>query len=871
VRLSRLAAVCLVISTSVVMVPGSVFAQDIDNLASLDLRAAVVASATHQPLALTLRRPRGSKLSRLRNRQGPGPLPMLNFPSVLCGGNYPGDSCLIEVAPGSLLLVRRENVAVTADDNGIEITREAILPTLVGNIVLSEAHLILERGPSPYGGVIGGFQTIRGEVRLPFPGVGLLQQIGGEMETQPMAQLGLDLGRNLRQEDVNDPCFAAGECLCTDFCIDAPFPHGDSLYWFFQVTAGYSAKLGPFTLASPSAGGLMVFDPLDPFFFLSGELDGFEKKSKDPNGEPQDISGSFGVGFSWNGEIPFTPASTYGLDGNIPPFTGNFIIRGSGPLPPLPLSFSGERVFALDPEHDGDNPFTPLTFALSPDLAYAGNGTLDVSIPFLKVLSFGFELGTATVGVNVSSQGSQAYFSGTLDPENPLGFLPSNMMIPMPVTGNLEVAGLVTTEPGNWFVQAQGGFGIDTSVLAELVSQKLNFVQTNEGHLLIDKDGFLLQGTTDSQLFSGAMQERTAGVEAFVAANGADSHLTLSTALLVSGQELNGGALTVSPSGIAVSGQLTVGSTNFDMTGEFKPSGPILHGSAIVPIHYSREDTAKKLQLIASIATQQDVVDLATTDLANAQSDLAGKQKAFDDAQAAVTAAQSEVDSWQAKIDQNDADQASLGSQLSAQQSRVCSASYSGCGSCSCTSRCNCGKFDLVCKADCTLCEAGLPACNVARDACAEANRVACEADKAAKIASLQTQIAALQTARATLVASKDAATAVLNTAQGTLAVVRGPFDVAKAAVDAAQASYDDAVKGLMLLQQQLDNLPDIQGDVLATVTIAIAGQDVSGTVDATFEGMPIADGRVDLSGTPRRACITAPISGAPQEFCAPL
>ena len=853
------------------MLPVSVSAQSFRDLASADLRTAVLASAAQQPLAPALPRPRASKLSLLRNRQGAGPLPALSFASVLCSGSYPGDACVIEVAPGSLLLARRDDVAVTADGKGIEITHEAILPTLAGNIVLSEAHLILERGPSPYGGVIGGFQTIRGESRLPFPGVGLIQQIGGEMETQPMAQLGLDLGRNLREEDVNDPCYAAGECLCTDFCVDAPFPHGDSLYWFFQVTAGYSAKLGPFTLASPTAGGLMVFDPLDPFFFLSGELDGFEKKSKDPNGKPQDISGSFGIGFSWNGEIPFTPASTYGLEGNIPPFTGNFIIRGSGPLPPLPLSFSGERVFNLDPDHDGDSPFTPLTFALSPDLGYAGNGTLDVSIPFLKVLSFGFELGTATVGVTISSQGSRAYFSGTLDPENPLGFLPSNMMIPMPVSGNLEVAGLVSTEPGNWFVQAQGGFDIDTSVLAKLLGQQLTFVQTNDGQLLVNKDGFLLQGTTDTQLHPDAMQERTAAVEAFVAANGVDSHLTLRAPLVVSGEELEGGAITVSPAGIAVSGQLTIGSTNFDMTGEFTPSGPILHGSAIVPIHYSREDTQKKLELIASIASQQQVVDATNTALTSAQSDLAAAQKAFDDAQAAVTKAQDDVDSWQVQIDQNDANQASLQSQLSTQQNRVCSATYDGCGSCSCASRCNCGTFDLACKADCALCTAGLPACNVARDACAAKNLADCVADRAAKIASLQTQITALQVARAGLVVSKDAATAVLNTAETALEVARGPVDVAKTAVDTAQANYDTALAALTLLQQQLDNLPDIQGDVMATVTITIDGQDVSGDLNASFEGMPVATGRVDLTGTPRKACFTAPIPGPAQEFCAPL
>jgi hypothetical protein len=820
---------------------------------------------------------RRSKRERLRAAMQLAPVSSLPFTTVLCSGDFPNAVCSIEIAPGSFLMARRYNIAIAADQNGLELSNEVLLPTPVGNVPLAEAHLVLERGPSPYGGITGGFQTVRGSCRLPFPGVGLLRQIGGEMDKQPLVQLGIDFGRNLIKEDMNDPCFAAGECLCVDFCLDAPVPHPDRLYWFFQFVAGYEAKLGPFTASSPSAEGLLVLDPTDPFFYLSGGINGFEKK--DDSGSSGNNSGSSGVadfnggfGFSWHGDIPFKPSSTYGVGDQLPPFTGNFIINTSVPLPPFPLKFTGIRVFDLDPDNNGSNPFiAPGAFARNPDVQYGGNGTLDVEIPFLKFFSFGFELGTSTVFVRISPEKSEAYFSGTLDPENPLGFLPDNLPIPIRQKLKVQVAGLVSNTPENWFVRSQGEFVIDTSGLAKLLGQPLSAVDATDGLLSIDKNGFRLQASTASQLHPDVEQDQSMGVEVSIPAEGGEPYLALLGGLTIDGEGLQNGELKLSPTALTVTGNLSFQHSVFQMEGDFRASGPFLQGTATVAIPYDREDTTRKLQLLAQIATQQNVVDTANTTLMNAQTDLTSATNAFNDAQAAVNAAQAQVDMLQSQIDAIDQTIAQLQSDLDAQNNRTCSKSYSGCPSCSCSSRCDCGTFDVACKADCALCEAGLAACEVTREACADANVAACVADRTKQIADLGVQIGAKQTARGALVASKTVADSTLTAAQNALQIADGPFETAKAAVEAAQTGYDAAVQGLTLLQQQLDNLPDIQGTVMAKVTITIDGNEVSGDLTADFQGMPVLNGRVNLNSQPQVACFTIPVPELQQEFCAPL
>ncbi|MEZ4289525.1 MAG: hypothetical protein R3E53_02890 [Myxococcota bacterium] len=111
----------------------------------------------------------------------------------------------------------------------------------------------------------------------------------------------------------------------------------------------------------------------------------------------------------------------------MPSFDGHFFQRTSMPLSPLPIEATGEFVFDLDPDRDGDTPFTPEAFAASPDLAYGINGALDVSIPFLKFFEFGFPLGDASAAIQVSEDDVRAAFSGLVTDDE---FLPG---LPVPI------------------------------------------------------------------------------------------------------------------------------------------------------------------------------------------------------------------------------------------------------------------------------------------------------------------------------------------------------------------------------------------------------------------------------------------------------
>jgi hypothetical protein len=82
--------------------------------------------------------------------------------------------------------------------------------------------------------------------------------------------------------------------------------------------------------------------------------------------------------------------------------------------------------------------------------------------------------------------------------------------------------------------------------------------------------------------------------------------------------------------------------------------------------------------------------------------------------------------------------------------------------------------------------------------------------------------------------------------------------------VEAAQAGLGAGLVALERYQDELDNLPDISGTVVATVSVEIKtssrGAKKTGRISATFNGRRIARGRVDLDAQPRVACLTLPI-----------
>jgi hypothetical protein len=812
--------------------------------------------------------------------------------NIQCDGSGPDADCHVGMVGGMSFTARRGDIEPLPSGDGVGLHQELALETPAGELLLQSADVIARFADSR---CEAGFDILRGQSLLPVPTLGIFADAGVEIVRQPMAQVGLDLGRNLIAAD-SDFCLDPAECQCEgDYCLDAtPVPHGDRHYLYFDFDAGYEFQMGAVNLRSPGAEGTFILDPLDPYFYITGELVAVKG-----------VSAAGGAGLSWNSEIPFVPFSNFGMEDEIPTFDGTFVARLEGPIPDTPISVKGNGVYSLDPEHDGDNPLlTPAAYLLSPDLAYGINGRFNVSwYPWSKkgtrkkqpkgkkvqkagkksqkqgkgnqFIGLSFDIGEASAAVRTSNDflSGQVYTSAWLSGELAAD---SNQLVPkflpLPIAGDagIKVAGRMSTRPEENFIRAQGGFGIDLTGMGKLLKlRELTSLRTL-GELSVDVNGFLLRGTSTGQLVSSINPLEESVVEAFIAPNGVDSHLLLGGDVAIGGTALEDAALVLSPKGLAVQGVLQMAEHSFDMTGEVRPRGVKVTGKTDVAIHYEQQDAKRKLKLLDKIANQKRVVDVAHKTLAAAEAAASGPKKVADEAAKVLDDARKGLELVDGAIAAVERDIAGLESQLAAQKGRSCGVSYGGCTSCSSCST-SCGKYDVICKSKKAACQASRAACLPVRAACGLANQAACVADRDGKIVALVAQIGAKETQKATLVADRAVAKAALDAATAANEAARRALETVLATVEAARKGYAAARAGLALLQDKLDSLPAIEGDLVATVKLVLKDKGLSGKVKASFEGRKVADGWVDFEAQPPVACVVLPIPKATQSFCAPL
>jgi hypothetical protein len=363
------------------------------------------------------------------------------------------------------------------------------------------------------------------------------------------------------------------------------------------------------------------------------------------------------------------------------------------------------------------------------------------------------------------------------------------------------------------------------------------------------------------------------GVEAVIAPNGIDSRLTLSGMMDVGGDVYPDGELTLSPSGLTVSGTLSFAEHDFAMQGTFTNTSGTLTGSSAIEAFYSPENVEEAAELADQILNQSLEVKAGELLLAAAEADLENAREDFEAASASLAAAIATVNTLQNQIDAANMVIAGLIANRNTQLMRNCNADYTGCQSCgSCASRCSCGFGDIGCALDCAACESARTACLGLRETCRLGNIAICEADRAAKVAGLTAQIVAKETEKAALIVARDAALAPLNLAQSAVDTARSVLATSEATAEAALAGLNAARAGLALLEQRLDDLPALEGEVNAVVSIDIttsaAGTRKTGRMTASFEGRRIAGGRVELDANPPIACLNVPTHG---ELCAPL
>jgi hypothetical protein len=855
------------------------------------------------------------------------PLPVdVLFCNIDCTGADPQASCRIALVDGLVLAGKRIDIFALQTGDGVEVGGEISIPTGDGgSIALAQAALELrfsEPGPNA---CESGFDVVRGEALLPVPGAGALRDSAIEVVQQPMASIGLDLGENLIPS-ASPWCLPEFgiDCACAEFCLDdVPILRGDAHYLFFDVDSRYVFSIAGFELpSSPGVSASFVLDPSDPYFFLTGSAMGIPGLKTPLN------ASSGGFGFSWNDEIPFVPLSTYPFGDVMEPFQGGYAARLALPIfetefERVKVLLDGMLIASLDPDQDGDHPFlTPEGFLADPDLALGANGAFSVRFsPFKKqatkakpakpgkpakpttdkdvqkegkkaqksglgnsLLAVTFEAGAASAVGRVHPSFAELYLSGTVGDGESL--LPDYMPLPLKAGAGTKLAAYFTTKPAGSFVQAEGALGLDTTTLARWAKmEEIGVVLGVDGFLRVDDGGFFVAGSSGSQMHPSVSPSGMAGVEARIAPNGVDSFVTLRGAMTVAGEGFPDAALTLSPRGMEISGTMRLDAHELDMRGSFRGTSGHLEGGTRVEIPYEREDTVKKLQLLDQILNQSEEVELAESLLGLAERDLQTHRQNAEAVVADLGVAIAQVEALQDQIDAFTVQIAQKESDLADQVARNCNADFTGCPSCSscssCASRCSCGTLDFECHADCVACETVRTACLAARTACLAtretcrlANIVICEGDRAVKVAAIAVEIAALETARAGVTAAKDVALGVLEPIQAAAGLALAALATAEETAEAAQAGLDAAQAGLGLLQDQLENLPPISGDVVADLSIAIdtgpKGTRKTGKVVGTFEGRKVAKGRIDLEASPSIVCVTVPLKGF-GEICTPL
>lgn len=517
---------------------------------------------------------------------GPVDLPDLSeLPFLACDGTTATATCAIEVGPELTLTTARRNLSVHPDGSGFEAAGAVFVETASGRIPLFNADLVFETGTGP----LAGIERLVGSVDAPFPSLPLFGD--AVLEGGTRASLGVDFGRNL------------------DY-LDAPLK-ADRQYLFFHFASGFSAEFGfddilpltaepgatkPFVFSPlPDAGVTLVLNPFDPMFYVSSDLgsgfteedlDEIEQKRKaerdaaqsepggsDPNGTDPgggDKPGSElgGIGFSWQGWLPFAPATTFGIGDDIGAFDGNILLQGTVPFAPLPIELTGETVVRTDP---------------TAGVELAGNGLVEVAIPLLSdLIGFSIPLGDASAGMKVEAGEQYAYFSGVISPDT--SWIPKE--IPLVPQREVQMAGYLSDELLDFFVQATGEFGVGADFLGDLVGLDLSELQAQQAQLVIDKDGFYLAGKTRSAIHPAIGPAGEMQIEAFFPTEDATrAFIRITGGMAVAGVGLSGDAVAeLSFRGLFVSGVFDTGFSQIALAGQITPSGPRLSGSASAEI-----------------------------------------------------------------------------------------------------------------------------------------------------------------------------------------------------------------------------------------------------------------------------------------------
>ncbi len=451
-------------------------------------------------------------------------------------------------------------------------------------------------------------ERVRGTTYVPSPYV----SDNVEIKKPAMAEFGMDYGVNLE--------------------LGIPL-NDERNYLFFRFDSGFEMEVGatgdsedtkPLTLEIPAGvKAMLVLDPADPFFFVSGEVlspegdkgdsnkndssnsdsnnsdsnndsdagdadvdsngtdagdesdtnsdagdadnDPDKQDEDSENEDGEDLVEEPGFGASVQGLIPFRPRTTYGLEDVVREFQGEAIVTGEFQLGALPLVVTGQIIL----NRDFDESATPIERAFSPVRQMGANGDIDLAYEFLKVSKLGniaelsIPLGTATAAVEVIDELQHAYVSGVISPDT--SWIPD--WVPVVPEYESKAYGYVSTDLASSRIAVESLYAVDMSNLGELAGVDLQRVISVEGAMKIDQNGFLVKGATDADL--GPFQfEAGASAEVFFPFADPQLAYAIITGRLMVGGVATEGVLEISQIGVTLNGRFV--NDQFDVRGRMQ-------------------------------------------------------------------------------------------------------------------------------------------------------------------------------------------------------------------------------------------------------------------------------------------------------------
>jgi hypothetical protein len=504
-------------------------------------------------------------------------------------------------------------------DNRLELSGQVIVHTPVQSVTLNEADLVLEAKPGAKPVPYRFYGTARPQMKeLPIFGDAT------PYNYVPVAVIGLvdraTLKGLLEDEDTKLPL--------SEIPKD---PHGDPqvltdpAYLFFHFQSGLSAEvplaewLGLHHLGVDrdaldfkipgEQSATFVLDPAEPYLLLAqdNDMELVDKLSPahqaaaasaqvvnaraapmsgggiqdDPDTPIPDLGQ---LAFSAQGGIPFEPRNTWGLPEEVGHFKGHLLVETELPLLDI-LEVNGTILNRFG-EQDG------LIGA-----QFGANGDFGIDFELIPGLDFEFPVLDGTLGMFVTQDDAEIYFSGTQTRD--YSFLPD--FVPLTPFEDTRVAGYISRyKLDESRLMADGRFGLNMANFSRMIDVPLQDIEIARARLTLDKEGVRLEGRTSGSIHPDIGVQTEAKITVWVSfSDPQDSYLTMSGEMSLLGAGFKPVGLRVDRKGLSVGGAFKTPISTVLMGGAIDANGPRLSGATMVS--FSRS------QILAPLASTEAV------------------------------------------------------------------------------------------------------------------------------------------------------------------------------------------------------------------------------------------------------------------------